>query len=247
MQKDYSTYKQTQFDLTPLYGQRFLAAREAEIRIIRKAARLIKKPLAVSKILDVGCGCGEFVEWAVSDGCFHDATGIDQSLDNFNKAKRLVGRFARSRTEILYADIQSFLPPRMLRRFDIAIALGSLEHNECGMSRSLRNIHSMLRPEGVVVVTVPYQSIRHILLNRVSSSLKGLSPDEIFSRVFYQWRFTKAEIKREVALVGFDVFPFFKRTGRIHKAISVCVDAVAPKFLTAHMVYVIARKKKVLA
>jgi len=93
--------------------------------------------------------------------------------------------------------------------FDAYLSWGTFEHFECGLGECIDEAYRILKPGGYLFVSVPFQNWRHIV--RDSGSLERW--DATFDPVrgatrpqrFYQWRFTRPELKRELEIRGFRV------------------------------------------
>jgi len=101
------------------------------------------------KVLEVGCGRGFYLN-ALSR-CFPKLkiTGIDLSPERLDKARDFIGQ---SRVELLQADVTSL--PFKNNSFDRIIAAEILEHVKDDQ-RAISEIYRVLRPGGLVMITVP--------------------------------------------------------------------------------------------
>ena len=118
---------------------------EARARLV---ARLIQLKLGRGKrrVLDVGCGWGVTLAYLEAQG--HDVTGLD------------VGRSALQMLDspdrhLILGDIERGpLPESAIGSFDVVLALDVLEHLDYDTA-ALKNLAQLVRPGGLVVVTVP--------------------------------------------------------------------------------------------
>lgn len=94
------------------------------------------------KILDVGCGTGKNLE---TFSRFGTAWGIDISQEAINFCKK------RGLNNVLLGNITKIPFPK--HHFDYVTALDVLEHVDD--TKALTEIYRVLRPEGIVIITVP--------------------------------------------------------------------------------------------
>ncbi len=174
----------------------------------------LKRLPAGSRLLDGGCGLGEWVRYYTTRG--FDVTGLDLSRETVQRLQasypghRFVAGDIRS---IAYAD----------GAFDAYFSWGTFEHFEEGLGVCLKEAWRVLRPGGLLFISVPFQNRRHLRNDR-----RPLWRwDEAFHRTegdtpamrFYQWRFTRPELQRELAVHGFRTLmmrPIHKDSG-IHR------------------------------
>lgn len=107
--------------------------------------RLIKSRFPKSrnlKILDIGCGAGKNLEILSSLGVVY---GIDNSSEaiKFCKKRKLPNVYLRNSDNTRFPD----------NFFDIVCLLDVLEHVE--ENPTLKEIHRVLKPNGVLILTVP--------------------------------------------------------------------------------------------
>jgi SAM-dependent methyltransferase len=161
-----------------------------------------------SRILDGGCGLGEWTVFLADQG--FEAVGLDIS-------ERTIGRLQ-----------QNFPQGKFLRRdirateledasFDAYFSWGTFEHFENGPGDCVKEAYRLLKPGGLLFVSVPYQNWRHIL-RECSPRYRwyeafDFTPGTPGPMRFYQWRFTQADIRQELEIQGFLVRKFIA----IHK------------------------------
>jgi SAM-dependent methyltransferase len=108
--------------------------------ILTLLARLVKPG---GRIADIGCGCGRMLQ-LLSDQ--YDAVGID--------ASPLAAEFSRQRgVRVVEGSLPGNLP-LPAGSFDAAMMLDVLEHLDDDVA-SARSAAALLKPEGILLVTVP--------------------------------------------------------------------------------------------
>ena len=223
-------------------------------RILHGAEFRIMKPYLASlpqdaRILDGGCGLGE---WTVALGRKgYKMLGIDVSAETISKLREFFPD-----AEFAVADIRDTKLPS--ENFDAYISWGVFEHFEEGMQRCVREAYRLLRPGGLLFITVPFDNLRHSLAGPLASGRETVSQGRAMR--FYQWRLTRAELARELVVGGFEVVemrPIHKRQGVLRllhgmfgldynnvftKAMSAALAPFVPALFIAHMLMAVARK-----
>jgi SAM-dependent methyltransferase len=141
-------------------------------------------------ILDAGCGFGEWVSFLTERG--YRAEGLDYS-------ETLVSRLRQTYTALRWevGDIRRMPYPG--DSFDAVISWGVIEHDEAGPGAALSEFYRIVKPGGVIIVTVP-----------VDSEPQRRAADYLFHRngdaqVFFQYFMTEAELAAHVTGAGFEV------------------------------------------
>lgn len=142
-----------------------------------------------AKILDAGCGFGEWVMFLRDAG--YEAHGCDFSSELI---ERLRGTYPNS--EWTCAAIQRM--PFSDGVFDGIISWGVIEHDEAGPGGALREMLRVLKPGGVAIVSVPIDSPAQ----RSSTEIMYRSDP---GQVFFQYFFSEEELHDEVVAAGFHV------------------------------------------
>jgi ubiquinone/menaquinone biosynthesis C-methylase UbiE len=106
------------------------------------------------RILDAGCGTGEWVEFLCRRGYLCE--GLDYSQELVHRIRQVYPKrtWTYGRTQALpYPD----------GTFDGIISWGVIEHDPRGPMTQLREYRRVLKPGGHIIVTVPYdsESMRH--------------------------------------------------------------------------------------
>jgi SAM-dependent methyltransferase len=198
-----------------------------------------------ARVLDGGCGLGEFVVELSRQG--FDAVGMDISAST---VERLRERFPG--VGFMDGDIRATgLPDASV---DLYFSWGVFEHFESGPGACLAEAYRLLKPGGHLLISVPFDNVRQ--------SLRGAleRPRPAPGLRFYQWRFTRAELARELVQNGFTVaglHPISKREGvarALHhdfglpdswlltKVLRRGLAPFVPAGLVAHMLLAVGRK-----
>lgn len=199
-----------------------------------------------SRVLDGGCGLGDWTLRFTSEG--YSVVGLDLSRKT---VERLQERFPEA--TFADGDIRHMDFPDA--SFDAYFSWGVFEHFEAGPQECVREAFRVLKPDGLLFISVPFDNLRHSLLGSFSSP-RAISK----GNRFYQWRFTRAELARELAIGGFvvlDVKPIHKRQGVLRclhhefgmpinwlvtRGLSAALSPLLPSALVAHMILAVARK-----
>jgi SAM-dependent methyltransferase len=160
--------------------------------------RCIKSHLAAmppgAKILDGGCGLGQWVAYLKHRG--FDPLGIDISAPTVQRLKEMFPECAWS-----VEDINAM--PFGDAELDAYISWGVFEHFEAGVAKPLTEAARVLKDNGFLFISVPQDSWRILLGRMRKPKFDRNQHDENY--LFYQWRFTQKEIAFEVSRHGFDV------------------------------------------
>lgn len=141
-------------------------------------------------VLDAGCGFGEWVWFLDANG--YRGEGVDFSTE-------LISRLRDAYPQLTWkvGDINRL--PYDGGLFDAVISWGVIEHDEAGPAQSLSEFRRVLRPDGVIIVTVPRDSQ---VQRRAAWYLyhRGKTP-----QAFFQYLMTADELSSHVVAAGFDV------------------------------------------
>jgi SAM-dependent methyltransferase len=225
----------------------------------RDEFKIIKPYLASlpskSRILDGGCGLGEWTIYLASRG--FDVVGLDISKMTVEKLKQ---KFPDKNFRV--GDLRSTEFDDGY--FDSYLSWGTFEHFEEGFGSPIREARRILRDGGYLFISVPYQNSRH--LHRDKRDLWFW--DENYQRNcgyhkkmrFYQWRLTKSELQREFEINGFRTLALeaiqkghgIRRAVQhdlhinpntvIGKALRVLLYLFTPRGYAAHMIIGIGQK-----
>ena len=220
--------------------------RKEEYRVI---APWLERLPPGARMLDGGCGLGDWTLHFTRRG--FPTLGLDISRATIDVLQR---KFPDA--EFAVGDIRATGLPDA--SFDAYFSWGTFEHFQEGLGGCVREAFRVLKPSGMLFVSVPFDNLRHglraVLLDRYK--LEPLSAP----RRFYQWRLTRAELADALASHGFaveDVRIIGKRqglqralqhnlglspTGLPAKAAATLLAPLVPATLVGHMILAAARK-----
>jgi SAM-dependent methyltransferase len=154
-------------------------------------------------MLEGGCGRGHYVTYYQRRGV--QVVGMDFARNALIDLRR------RDSNLMLCAGDVSLLPFRG-GSFDVYYSGGVVEHFEAGAGRSLDEAWRVLRPGGILLISVPYFSPmrRMVALFRVANCKSTPEPfvetlAERKSGQFYQYAYTPREFNRILSIAGFRV------------------------------------------
>ncbi|MBZ8119939.1 class I SAM-dependent methyltransferase [Roseovarius sp. LXJ103] len=174
---DYADYPDSGFDLTDEYAATsfWVSSRN---RLFSWLVHRERDRLGQARLLDVGCGTGNFAQHLSKDGTL-TVTGSEIYLKGLQFAQK-----RQPDIEFIQYDVTEGI---LDRRYEIITAFDVFEHIEADVT-GLQNVHEMLTEEGVFIVSVP----QHMFL---WSKL-----DEI---VFHKRRYSRAEMVGKLRQTGF--------------------------------------------
>lgn len=145
------------------------------------------------RLLDAGCGAGEWVEFLNKNGIH--AEGLDYSQD-------LISFLKVNRPEFIWnhGDIHNL--PFESQTFDGIVSWGVIEHNEAGPVEALSEFARVLTPGGIAIVSVPFDS-RHT--RRASEYSFPQEKVKEIGGEFFQYYMTPEELKGFMKEAGFNV------------------------------------------
>jgi SAM-dependent methyltransferase len=204
-----------------------------------------------SRLLDGGCGLGDWVAWFTRAG--YPTLGLDISAATISQLQKL-----HANMEFAVGDIRATGLPA--ESFDGYFSWGTFEHFEEGFGPVVTEAFRVLKPGGQLFISVPFVNMRHALAATLLEPWRRAPETE--AQRFYQWRLTRAELAHILARHGFkvdDVRMINKRSGlqrwlngtfslnvnsKLTKGIAVLLYPFVPKVMTAHMILAIAQKPR---
>ena len=172
-------------------------------RLVRIAATspltaLIEGALPSSgRILEAGCGLGQYVILLRERG--HAVTGADWSLDALGRSKRAVPATPLAAMDLGRLGVKT-------GALAAYVSLGVVEHDQHGPGAIVAEAARVLAPGGRLVLSVPYwNGARRLLaawLLREGRRLRATGGE------FYQFAFTRGEVRAFLEAHGFRVLSF---------------------------------------
>lgn len=218
-------------------------ARQDEYRLMSYYLRNMHRN---ARILDGGCGVGDWVLSLAREG--FDITGLDLSRKT---VAQLQARFPEA--NFVAGDIRATEFPDST--FDAYFSWGVFEHFENGPQECIREAVRILKPGGMLFVSVPHDNLRHAL----RTTFESFSTQSDAVR-FYQYRFTRSELARELAIGGLNVErvqPIHKRQGLLRslhhgiglpyhwtltRGLAAAISPLVPGSVISHMILAVAHK-----
>ncbi|MFH1985701.1 MAG: class I SAM-dependent methyltransferase [Pseudomonadota bacterium] len=157
--------------------------------IYRYILDVIEDSIGSGKILDLGCGCGLFLNEAKSRGW--QVAGVDPSLKSVAYAKSIVGEYVTCGT---LDDIPTD------HWFDVITLINVLDHmvDAC---RQLQKVYNHLGSNGIIYLRFPNGNF-HSFVMRLSLALSAKQFMNPFL-VFHEYAITPRAIKRCLMDLGF--------------------------------------------
>lgn len=164
-------------------------------RFVGKITRKFLKPSRSLKILEGGCGKGQYVYSL--DRCGYDAYGVDFAKNTVAKANKNFPHL-----NIKFSDIRQMDFPDNF--FDAYWSLGVIEHFYEGYHEILEEMNRVIKPGGYAFVTFPYMSP----LRKLRAKL-GRYPEFQKERFdmskFFQFALDAKRVQKDFSRKGFEM------------------------------------------
>lgn len=167
-------------------------------------------------IVDAGCGTGKWLIHLQRLG--YRTIGIEMSHEASVIAKENQGDAC-----ILEADVTDV--PLRPQSVDAVLSLGVVEHNEDGPLEALREAHRILKPNGLLVLVVPYNNLlRRLVTNRLLTYVNWRRRRAHAALRFAEYRFNAGEMRRFLEDAGFDTVAIYPNDLLPPKNMGIWVD-----------------------
>jgi SAM-dependent methyltransferase len=147
--------------------------------------------------LDAGCGAGKWPIYLRSLG--YRVMGIDISHN--------AGKLARAGDPALpigVGDVRKI--PLRDHSVDAVLSLGVVEHDERGPLEALRDTHRILKRDGLLILSVPFNNLlRRLLVNRMQSWVTWRRRRARMKLGFVEYRFSRREVRDFLRETGFEI------------------------------------------
>jgi SAM-dependent methyltransferase len=167
-------------------------------------------------IVDAGCGPGRVPMYFQRRG--YRILGVEISHEACRIAKR-----HQNDLKIVEADVRKM--PLRAHSVDAVVSLGVVEHNEAGPLEALRETRRILRPNGLLVLTVPYDNVlRRLLVNHVLTYVTRRRRRGGAELRFAEYRFNRREMSSFLEQAGFEVISVRPNDALPPKCVGLWVD-----------------------
>lgn len=207
-------------------------------------------------ILDGGCGLGKWTLYWEHLG--FKATGLDISTSTVERLNKLFPGRTFVQGDIRKTDFDE-------ASFDVYTSWGTFEHFEDGLGLCFREAYRILKPGGLLFISVPFQNGRFVRKIKQPLSVweKDFDPANGYQvgRRFYQWRLTKSELHREFEIGGFQLLDMaeihskfglhrlisedfgFPNKRVVHKLLYGLARPIVPSSYYSHMIIAAGQKR----
>jgi SAM-dependent methyltransferase len=142
-------------------------------------------------ILEAGCGSAQLVIALNSNG--YNCMGLDYAINAMRKAHQIVGTLRLIAGDLTAIGIVNDV-------FDAIISIGVVEHRQSGPEIFLYEMRRILKPSGVMMISVPY-----INPLRRWRARHGAYQDDVSGLHFYQYAFSSEEFCSVLEAAGYEI------------------------------------------
>ncbi len=152
---------------------------------------------AKGRILEAGAGQGKWLFYLRRKG--YDVTGIEIAKSEIRAAREFDPAAPIAEGNVLHMDFPD-------RSFDAILSLGVVEHFEEGPQAAFAEIRRVLKPGGLLLVTVPTQSLARILVfNRIKDLQYLFWRLQRVTAAFEEYRYTRNRFEALLREAGFAI------------------------------------------
>ena len=193
---------------------RLVSVEEAEEELLHSV--LTKYLPKDGTIVDAGCGTARWPMYFQRLG--YRIFGIEISRDACVIAKEndpAVG--------ILQANVKQV--PLKEHSVDAVMSLGVVEHDEAGPLDALREAHRILKPNGLLILAVPYNNLfRRLIVNPLHAYVNRQRRRVNAPLCFGEYRFDKREVRGFLKRAGFEVLAAYPNDAQPPRTVGLWVD-----------------------
>lgn len=148
-------------------------------------------------ILEAGCGPGTWVIYLRDNG--FDVQGIEHD-------QRVISRIKKELPNLPVQSGDISLLPFQDSSLGAYISLGVIEHFEDGVERPLKEAFRVLRPGGILILTVPFNNIFRKLVAHPLRSIYLFAHWLRYGKMhFAEYRYSEAEVCDMLKISGFEI------------------------------------------
>jgi SAM-dependent methyltransferase len=149
------------------------------------------------RILEAGCGLGRWVAYLSRKG--YRIEGVELNSEAVNEIKKF------DTTLIVHTGDVGALPYED-NSLSAIISLGVIEHFKEGPQRALREMYRVLKPRGILFITVPYLNIlRRFLHIPYQAAVCGVRRAQGYTLKFGSYVYTAGEMRTFLNNAGFEI------------------------------------------
>ncbi len=166
---------------------------------------LIKNINYADKILEAGCGRGQWVIYLQNKG--YKIVGVDFATSTMRKTK-----ISYPDIDLVGGDINQLCFND--DSFNVILCWSVLDHIESGPLNALKELYRITKSGGFLFITIPCRNLFHIFSEPIILLKKILRKNKLLRRIlrksdskkdFFQNEFTVQEFRRYLRTVGFEV------------------------------------------
>ena len=148
-------------------------------------------------ILESGCGLGRWVFYLRSLG--YDIIGIDLAPEALREAKAFDPEVPIQEGDVLHSDFPDGC-------FHAAISLGVVEHFEEGPQQALSELRRLLKPGGLLFISVPIQNtVRKLVTNHLKDLNRWRRSRGGERYEFEEYRYERRHFEALLRTAGFEI------------------------------------------